>query len=116
MDLILMPRRSGKTLRLIERAAKDGGIIVCKDHKTCQEIIQRAQNMGREISRVMTYDNLLRDGLCGMPMEFIHIDDIQDLLWFIARGRGIIGAVTCTPNSIATLPELQDVVDGGSRS
>lgn len=80
MKLLMGSRQSGKTRKLIEKAAREDGIIVCYVAQMIIMIKQRAEEMGLKIRNPITYDDLINKGIRkGVDVPF-YLDDVDFFL------------------------------------
>lgn len=100
MKLITGGRRWGKTVRLIEAAAEDGGVIVCFSRHEADRVRDLAEKMGVTIRPPLSYDQL--DRLRGMNPTSVpcHFDNADRILSMIAGAHGLSAA-----SATWTLPE-----------
>ena len=84
IEVILGPRGCGKTHRLIEKAGKDGGYIVCHSHGEAFRIAKRAGELGLSIPFPLTPGELLRGG--GPGVKCLHFDNVDFFLRLLSGG------------------------------
>ena len=80
MEVILSPRRSGKTTRLIEQCAKDGGYIVSISHAEAYRVAQRAREMGLSIPFPLTPPEFVGKHYHGKVIKWFYIDNADMFL------------------------------------
>lgn len=84
MKIILGKRRTGKTTKLIEICAKDGGYIVTDSQQSAFRITHLANEMGLNINFPITYGEFIT-GRYGSGVIQFHIDNVDLLLKHISR-------------------------------
>lgn len=80
MELILLPKQSVKTNRLVERAAERGFRIVCSTIEECARLQEVARGLGAEIKEPMSFDEFIAIKGQGMKTKGFIIDDADKLL------------------------------------
>lgn len=107
-ELILGSRRSGKTLELIKRSAKDGIYILTSSKRRADDLFRYAQSVGFDIPYPITMDDYRRSRFHGSSLERdgIYIDQADDILHQLFSGIDL-KAVTWTKYEFTDL----DVVD-----
>jgi len=80
--VILDGRRAGKTTRLIEFCAAEGGYIVTRDHNSACVIAKQAEELGLHIPFPLTFQEFLTRtrGYHTRGISQVHIDDVEALL------------------------------------
>ena len=90
MLVIKGPRQSGKTDELIKLAAARKAYLVvfsCREAQRCQE---RAKSLGLSLYFPLTYEEFVKGDFYGKGLNGLLIDDVEDLLRYMARGVGVI--------------------------
>ena len=80
VEIILSPRKSGKTAKLIEQCAEKGGYIVCFDHDEAYRIAQRAREMGLFIPFPLTSVEFFERSYFGRNIKQFYIDNADIIL------------------------------------
>ena len=83
---IIGGKGTGKTERLIELAAKDFCYIVVRSESVARQIAERAKKKGIDIPFPLTYIQFIRGNFYGRGIRCFVIDDVDALLWYLARG------------------------------
>lgn len=92
MKLVLGPRGSGKTTKLLHQCAENGYVMVVMNDHARRNLLQHARQVGIEILRPATYDELLRgDILRGRKVQGIMIDDLELFLTGLMPRLPVIG-------------------------
>ena len=86
MKIISGKRSSGKSIRLIKEAASNFSYIVCANRKRVRYISEWAKAFGYDMPFPITYDEFLLAKFTGTRIKSFVIDDVDDLLRYIARG------------------------------
>jgi hypothetical protein len=60
VHIIYQPRQTGKTTRLIKRAAKIKGTIVCWDQRNTKNILKIAKEFNLEINKPITFSEFVK--------------------------------------------------------
>lgn len=81
-----LPRRMGKTTRLIEHSKDHNGYIVCMTSQEAHRIFKQAQDMGLKINFPITFDEFLAGDFCGKNISSFVIDNADYLIQRLARG------------------------------
>jgi hypothetical protein len=92
MEIIIGTRRTGRTTRLIELAAKDALHIVCRNLPDAKRIAEQAREMDLDIPYPITYERFIRGSMYTRGMKGLLIDDVLDLLRYMNAAP--IAAVT----------------------
>lgn len=82
MRVINLRRGEGKTTEIIKAADKKNGTIVCHTETDVRSIKKRAREMGCEINNPVSYFDLIEGRLNGKGIRDIHIDNIDDILYY----------------------------------
>lgn len=82
IELIILPRRHGKTAEIIKIANKEWLYIVCCDRKRVEHISKMAKNMGLDIPYPVSLNEL---PLRSQYIKKVLVDDADDVL------RNLIG-------------------------
>lgn len=109
INIIVSGRYTGKTTALIEECAKINGLMVVRNRKTADYICHIAKDMGHEIQKPITYDDLLKGyKLAGRRNDVLFLDDLD---WFVKRlcGWNPIGMVSFAGNAFLTKLELEKI-------
>lgn len=85
MELIIAPRRMGKTEKLIHRSGETYDTIVCGSTKEANRIFQKATNLKLKIPYPLTYDQFLKRDFEGQNISGFLIDNLEHLLRYISR-------------------------------
>ncbi|MCK4258047.1 MAG: hypothetical protein KAX49_03665 [Halanaerobiales bacterium] len=80
MEIILLDRGEGKTLKLLERAANWNGYIVCHTKVEAYRIQKVARANGIEINFPLTFNEFLEKQYLGKEIKCFHIDNADILL------------------------------------
>ena len=99
MQIIVSGRRSGKTTKLIELCAKNGGYIVCMSKKHAHHIQATADAMGLEIPLPITFDDFKQSQYYIPGIQRLYIDDVEILLQYMAGCR--VEAITMTGEGLS---------------
>lgn len=94
MEVIYSPIQSGKTRRLIERCAKEGGYIVCLSHKEVFRVADMAKSMGLKIPCPMTHQDFIDKEYYGQGVQKLWIDNADILLQRMAKCA--VGGISIT--------------------
>jgi hypothetical protein len=88
MKIISGPAGSGKTFKLLRMAAEmPNGYLVVRDHDMAAAIQQRALGLGLQIGGVITFVDFVAHWYrCAGPNARFLIDDVDELLRYVARG------------------------------
>ena len=107
-ELILGSRRSGKTLELIKRSAKDGIYILTLNKRRADDLFRFAQSVGFDIPYPVSIEDFRRNRFAGSSIERegLYIDQADDILNQVFSGIELKG-VTWTKYGFTDL----DVVD-----
>jgi hypothetical protein len=107
-ELILGSRRSGKTLELIKRSARDGIYILTTTKQRAGELFRYAQSIGFDIPFPVTLEDFHRTRFHGSCIERdgLYIDQADDIIHQMFSGINL-KAVTWTKYEFTDL----DVVD-----
>lgn len=106
MEVIVRPRRGGKTTELIKRAAAEGGVILVATMSQKEHVIARAKEMKATIPEPVTFGEL-RCGACQGQTHPLLIDEAQDLL------RQACGGVPIAAITITDDEKTQQMVERG---
>lgn len=98
MDKIILPRRNGKTSKLIEISEKTGTYILVADASRQREVANMAREQGKNIPFPVTLNDYLNTRFRGSFIKHILIDDADDVLRRLFEGIHI-DAVTITDPS-----------------
>ena len=98
MDKIILPRRSGKTSKLIEISEKTGTYILVADASRQREVANMAREQGKNIPFPVTLSDYLNTRFRGSFIKHILIDDADDVLRRLFEGIHI-DTVTITDPS-----------------
>lgn len=98
---------TGKTEKLIELAAKDFSYIVVRNKVVARSITGRARKMGVNIPFPLTYEEFIKGKFCGRGINGFMIDDVDALLWYLARGEKV-KAFSLDASSVRLLYETFD--------
>ena len=92
-EMILSPRRSGKTLELIKRSAQDRTYILTLNRQRADDLFRQAQDMGYDIPYPVTLEDFHRTQFRGsfIQRDGLYLDDADDILASIFRGIPIKG-------------------------
>lgn len=100
MKVIIGPKGSGKTTKLIKICAKEGGYIVCQHQQEAHRIFQIARDMGCVIPLPITYDEFLRREYYGPGVRTIYVDNVDMLIQTMASMGGVrVNAITLTKSN-----------------
>jgi len=95
MRIIAGARQSGKTLWLIQEAARTGAVIVTMTYKEAERITGLASDMGLKIEKIITFEQLRGPALKGRRVKGLLIDNAD---WLLQHFTNIpIEAVTIGP-------------------
>jgi len=83
-------RGTGRTERLIQRAAKDDLYIVCLNHAECTRLAARARQEGVNIHFPLTYDEFTQQRFSSRGIRGFLIDNADQLLELMGKGVPII--------------------------
>ena len=93
MDTISGGRQTGKTTKVIQRAAKDFGYIICRNQADAYRIAGMAREMGLDIPFPISYSEFLQGrGHAHPGIKGYLFDDAKDFLESVAM-RPIFAAV-----------------------
>lgn len=90
MLVISGPRQSGKTDELIKMAAAKKAYLVVFSYAEAQRCQARARSLGLELLFPLTYEEFVKGDFYGKGMKGFLVDDIADLLRYMARGVEMI--------------------------
>ena len=96
VDLIVGPRGSGRTIRLIEWSAREGLHIVVLNHERARWVAHYAEDMGRAIPPPITYDTLIMGRAQGVSAgrgRGFLCDNMDGFLSDAARGTPVVACV-----------------------
>jgi len=96
MNILAMPRRSGKTQTLIALCAAQNGYIICRSKRDAVRIMNQAEHMNVVINMPITYSEFLNKEYYGKGIRVFMIDDVDELLQYLSDGIQIRFA-TYTP-------------------
>lgn len=85
MELIIRERQSGKTTELINLSFSTKNVIVCRNQRHKQAILNMAERMHKEIPEPVTYQELITQ--VGKHYCGILIDDCEHFLEFITKHK-----------------------------
>ena len=94
MKKIIVPRRAGKTTRLIELSERTDAPILCADLKRALCVAKLAAEQGRNIPNPITVNDVRIGSLRGLRIRNILIDDADAVLTRIFNVE--IDAITMT--------------------
>lgn len=94
MEVITGGRQSGKTTKLIHKAAEEGGYIVCRNHKACSRIADYAERIGIDIPYPITYDEFITKSYYGPGVSRLYIDGVKELIERLSKSHVEIEAIT----------------------
>ena len=96
-DLIIRPRKSGKTTELLKKSAETHTYILVKNQKRARDLFNKARQMNYAIPYPVTLDEYRASRFVGscIRRDGIYIDDLDDLLKELLPGIRI-KAVTMT--------------------
>lgn len=94
MKIIIKPRQSGKTTKLIKMSAKSGACIVCRTEHEVQALFHMAKNDGINIPKPISYAAFVGSRYVGKNINAFLIDNVDLLLEHISLIR--IEAITLT--------------------
>jgi hypothetical protein len=77
MEVIIKPRRSGKTVELIKIANKEWKYIVCPDRQRAENIVKTANKLGLDIPYPIVTNEL---PLKSPFVESVLVDDADEVL------------------------------------
>jgi len=80
MEVYQLPRRAGKTSKLIELAAVRGGYIVCPTHRDVEWVMRRMKQMGADAAMPITATELLRRQYSARNIREFYLDDLERIL------------------------------------
>lgn len=96
MKIVLKPKYGGKTTDLIHACAAAYGYMVVQSTERAYEVYCYAKKLGYPNFHLpITYDELIR-GRFGSGASPLFIDDLEELLRELARGRVRIGGFSAT--------------------
>lgn len=98
IKIIRGKRGSGKTKKLIELSAKNGGHIVCQNKQHSEYILNFAKELNLEIPKPYTYSEILDDKILYTLRKEIYIDDVDYFLNFLFKFRAPVRAITLLEN------------------
>lgn len=98
MEIIMGSRRSGKTTKLIEMCAENGGYIVCISRHHAHGIAQMARAMKLKIPQSITFDEFISKQYYAQ--ERLYIDDADALLSMLSRVPVVAITMTDNPDSL----------------
>jgi hypothetical protein len=85
-ELIIRPRQSGKTTKLIQLAAKEEyGLIVTNNKMQAKRVFELAQKLHLKIPMPITYDEFINRKYAGMNVSALFIDNAEILLQMMAK-------------------------------
>ncbi len=107
--LIVGGRGSGKTTKCIQLAAENHAYIICRSYEESGRIYRYATELNLDIPFPISYDEFIRGEFCSRGIKSFIIDDVDDLVKYMARGVEIIsmslyGSVSPIPRSAAWEP------------
>ena len=106
---IIGGRSSGKTGKLIELAEKHYCYIVVRDYPTAKRVAKRARREGRKIPFPLTYHEFIAGEFFGTGIRCFLIDDIEALLWYLARGVEVKGfSLDASSTKLLYLNRIED--------
>lgn len=94
MELIIRPRQSGKTIKLIEMAAAENCYIICASLERCTLVFNTAKKMGVKIPFPVTWNEFIHNKYYGRGIDGFMIDDLDQILQSMTMVE--IKAVTMT--------------------
>lgn len=77
MKIIVGERRSGKTTKLIEMCAKQGGYIVCINRHEAQRVLAEAKGMGLKIPLPITFTDIRNQRYCVGGVKKLYLDNAE---------------------------------------
>ncbi len=80
MEIIVGKRQSGKTTRLIRKAANFNGYLVVHNERMASDVAQIAAKMGIGINYPLTHAEFLKQNYHGCGVKHFYIDDAELLL------------------------------------
>lgn len=86
MEIILRPRRAGKTTEIIRKAAETFSYIVCKDREESRRVVEQAEKMGLDIPFPITVDEFIGGQFFGKGIKGFYIDNAELILERLTRG------------------------------
>lgn len=95
MNIILVPRQTGKTSALICHSLSTGYTIVCRDQHTADMIVSKTKKIGFDIPTPITHASFVNGTYRGKNISGFLIDDADDLLKMIAGGI-LVHTITMT--------------------
>lgn len=87
MKVILGSRRSGKTVRLIQECAKNGGYIVCHSKSEANRIFKISKEMKLDIPLPLIYDDIISIRKSGIKK--FHLDNADHFLKYLFQRKRI---------------------------
>lgn len=97
-DLIIRPKKSGKTTELLKKSAETHTYILVKNQKKARQLFNQARQMGYAIPYPVTLDEYRDSKFVGscIRRDGIYIDDLDELLKDLLPGIRIKAAtLTC---------------------
>lgn len=91
MKVIRGPRQSGKTNELIKLASANRAYMVVFSYAEAQRVARLALEMKTPISFPITYEEFAKGEFYGKGIAGFVVDDVEDLLRYMARGAEMIG-------------------------
>jgi len=102
VKIIYTPRNTGKTTRLIQECAREGGRIVCSDKRKAYRIECEARKLGCVIPPPLIYHDLLSGQYHGLGIKRLYIDNVDSLVQQISTIP--VATITLTSNQDQQLP------------
>lgn len=84
MNILNMPRGTGKTSTLMALAAARGAYIVCRNKKEAERIFGIAQDNKLDIKFPITFSEFANKQYYGAGIKSFMIDDVDELLHYLA--------------------------------
>lgn len=85
MKVIVAPRRSGKTITLIQFANNKDGYIVCASVMEAHRIMDTAKYMGYDINLPITYYEFIKGEYYDKGVDKFFIDNGDELIQCLSR-------------------------------
>ena len=85
MNLIISPRRQGKTTELIKKSAARGGYILCSDIRHAHEIAEQAKSMGLVIPFPLTFVDYQQK--MSNSIKEIYIDNLDLFIHYLFSSK-----------------------------
>lgn len=85
MKVIILPRRGGKTTKLISKADNYNGYIVCHNKLEAERIMSEAKKLNKKINWPLTYNDLLSGHYYKPGIKKFHIDNVGVFLQRITQ-------------------------------